>query len=248
MQNINKLFKNANGGLNVVPQSTITSIINNSLTYTSGDLAGDIIGLQAFYKEKSNIPYITSAYELLGFIPPVQSQANHHWTDWGGTHYDHHNNFYGGDSSVAVFWQTALLFKSFPDVDNNTSSCQVIQSYISGLQNTQLNADKQFAADNDKNKHDAITTAITKVSDYYNGLNSSLACSTYLAKKATDEAAAAEALKAKQAQQLEIETAQAGAKINQGAVSKSPTMYALYGLGAIAIIVVGLVAVKILKD
>lgn len=235
-QQMNALISGA-----VTPITTTSNLVSQMATiantYTNTTDCPDSTALIAFFNNPSKAAAITSTINLYGGLPQTQNWRQTGSNGFLGTNKLYSGNYNVGTNSMHVYYCTAQLFDKFPDMGATTSVCSQIQAYLTGLQNAQTSADKQFAADNNKVNHDAMTAAITNVSDYYNGLNSSLACSTFLQQQA-------------QQQQLaqEQQAAASSAQIAQGVQASSPTTYALYGLGGLAVIVVILVAIKPLKD
>ena len=217
-------------------------------SYTNTTDCPDSAAVISFFNNPSKVAAINSTINLYGGLPKTQDWRQTGSNGLFGSHKLYSGNYNVGTNSMHVYFCTAQLFDRFPDKGKTTDACSSIQSYLTGLGSAQVAADTQYAADHNDSNHSAMTTAISNVLNYYQGLNGSLSCSTFLQKQKDDAAAAAAAAAAKQTAALEIETAKAAEQINQNEVAKSPTMYALYGLGIIAVIVVSLVTVKVLKD
>ena len=219
------------------PSSQLAQMAAIANTYTDTGHVADSTNLIAFFNNPAKAAAITSTINLYGGLPSNELIGQTGSNGLFGSHKLYGAvNYDTGSDSMHVYYYTAQLFDRFPDKGNTTDACSSIQSYITGLQAAQVAADTTYAADHNDSNHNAMTAAITNVLDYYQGLNGSLSCTLFLKNQA-------DALQLKQEQQA----AQSSAAIATGEQANSPTTYALYGLGGLALIVVVLVAIKTLK-
>jgi hypothetical protein len=141
----------------------------SAIVFTYRGKTNDYPSMVNFFSNVSNVDAINSAINILGTTPSVNQG--------GGSTYD------AGSPSMHKFYYLCQLLKQFPDVPKTASSCQAIQSNLTGLQNALTAQDATYASDKSSqrdNNNVAMTDAITVLTQHFNGLSSSLSCSLYL--------------------------------------------------------------------